>query len=131
MQERLGLRIPDLESRNRAVNPNTGALMPHSVSRHLDRGGEVFRDNGNRFGQGTLFPPHVKSGDITKIERIVSVEYYKFKRGRESKILSCQEAGGADRITMNLGQFGVEIVGSFVRRGSLCTVFPEEERDQT
>ncbi|HOR01953.1 MAG TPA: hypothetical protein PKZ92_01700 [Candidatus Woesebacteria bacterium] len=127
MQERLGLRIPDLETKNRAVNPNTGALMPHSVSSH--RNG-VFRENGNRFGQGTLFPTHIKSGDITKIERMVALEYYKFRKGRESKILSCQNAGGADRITMNLNRFGVKIIGSFVRRGSLCTVFPEESKER-
>ncbi len=115
MQERLGLRIPDLETKNRAVNPNTGALMPHSVSSH--RNG-VFRENGNRFGQGTLFPTHIKSGDITKIERMVALEYYKFRKGRES------------RITMNLNRFGVKIIGSFVRRGSLCTVFPEESKER-
>lgn len=129
MQERLGLRIPDLETKNRAINPNTGALMPHSVSRHLNHRNEVFRENGNRFGQGTLFPAHIKSGDITKIERMVALEYYKFRRGQESKILSCQDAGGADRITMNLNQFGVKIIGSFIRRGSLCTVFPEEGKN--
>lgn len=126
MQERLGLRIPDLKSKNRAVNPNTGTLMPHSVSRHLDRGVEVFRNNGSKFRQGSLFPPHIKSGDITKIERIVAGEYYKYKRGMESKILSCKDAGGADRITVNLDKFGVTTVGSFVRRGGMCTVFPED-----
>ena len=77
-----------------------------------------------------MFPTHIKSGDITKIERMVALEYYKFRKGRESKILSCQNAGGADRITMNLNRFGVKIIGSFVRRGSLCTVFPEESKER-
>lgn len=129
MQERLGLRTPDLETKNRAINPNTGSLMPHSVSRHLDHGGEVFRSNGNRFRQGTLFPPHIKSGDITKIERIVALEYHKHKKGKESKILNCKNAGGADRVTMDLNRFGIGIIGSFVRRGGLCTVFPDENND--
>ncbi len=128
MQERLGLRIPDLETKNRAVNPSTGSLMPHSVSRHLDHGQDVFRNNGNKFGQGTLFPPHIRSGDITRIERRVASEYYRFRQGYKTKILSCKNAGGADRITMELNQFGVEIVGSFVRRKGLCTVFPEENK---
>jgi hypothetical protein len=126
MQERLGLRTPDLETRNRAINPRSGVLMPHSVSRHIDYGEEIYRNNGNKFSQGTLFPTWVKSGDVTKIERQVATEYYKFKQGRKSKILSCKEAGGANRITMELKQFGVEIVGSFIRKTGLCTVFPED-----
>jgi len=128
MQERLGLRTPDLETKNRAINPRSGKLMPHSVSRHLDYGEEIYRNNGNKFSQGTLFPAHVKSGDITKIERQVASEYFKFKRDRKSKILSCKEAGGANRITMELKQFGVEIIGSFIRKKGLCTVFPEENK---
>lgn len=129
MQERLGLRTPDLETINRAVNPSTGTLMPHSVSRHINHGGEVFRNNGNKFGQGTLFPAHVRSGDITRIGRQMAFEYHRFKQGYKSKILSCKGAGGADRVTMDLNQFGVEIVGSFIRRGELCTVFPDENKD--
>lgn len=125
MQERLGLRTPDLDTKNRAINPNGGMLMPHSVSRHLDHGGEIYRINGNKFKQGSLFPAHVKSGDITKIERTMMMEYHKYKQGKKSKILSCKNAGGANRVTMKLNQYGVNVVGSFIRRGELCTIFPD------
>ena len=127
MQEMSGLRVPDLTTKNRAINPNSGCLMPHSESRHLYFETCLSRENNNRFGQGSLFLHHVKAGDITEIERITAYEYHKFKKGLESKITNCQNAGGAERVTLELNQFGIKRIGSFIRRGSICTVFPEDE----
>lgn len=122
----MNFRTPDLVSRIRAVNPRTGELMPHSVSRHMDFGVPVYRADGIKCSQGsTVFPKHVKAGDISKMERMVRTEYFKHKRGMENKITRIKNAGKSDRVTVRLNMFGVERVGSFIRGGSVCTVFPE------
>ena len=126
MRERIDFRTPDLVSKRRAVNPKTGELMPHSVSRHMDFGVPVYRVDGIKFCQGrSVFPKHVKAGDISKMERITRQEYFKYKHDMESEIVMIKNAGRSDRITMRLNMFGVENVGSFIRDGGVCTVFPE------
>jgi len=127
VQERINTRTPDLKSKNRALNPNTGELMPHSVSRHCDFDTPIYRADGNLFGQGGSFPPHVKAGGISKIEGIIRREYFKYKKDLKSKIIEAKKAGGAERVRMRLDMFGVEDVGSFVRSGGICTVFPEDD----
>ena len=119
---------PDLRSK-RTIHPITGREMKHTVSRHCDLGvDELSWPNGQKFGRGSQFPSHVSAGDISRIQKIVLVEYQNFKKGRRNNILNCQDAGGADKVMLKLEKYGVEIVGAFIRNGSICTVFPVEER---
>lgn len=127
VKERIDTRTPDLKSKNRALNPNTGELMPHSVSRHCDFDIPIYRTDGSLFRQGGSFPSHVRAGDISKIEGIIRREYFRYKKKLESKIVEAKKAGGAERVRMRLNMFGVEDVGSFVRDGGICTVFPEDD----
>lgn len=116
---------PDLKSK-RVEHPVSGRPMKHSVSRHCNLDGLRWQD-GQVFGQGTPFPRHVNAGQITEIEKFVLNEYQNYMRGRPSQVIAVQDAGGADRIVVNLGKFGVGEVGAFIRNGSICTVFPEDE----
>jgi len=122
-------RPGDLSSRKRATHPNSGKLMPHSASRHLDFGDDsVKRMDGTDFTQGrSLFPPNVRPGDVSALEKIVKAEYEKYLRGLDSNVISAQSAGGGVRIMVRVNMFGVEQVGSFMRGRKPCTIFPEDE----
>ena len=103
--------------------------MKHSTSRHRDlRAGTLnWQDKEQPFGQGGVFPPHVNAGQITEIERYVLQQYQRYKRGQPSQICSINSAGGAERLVVTLDKFGVRRVGAFIRNGSICTVFQEDD----
>jgi len=122
-----GNRVPDLLSR-RAASSQNGRIMPHAVSRHCDLGErQPLRDDGGIFGQGTLFPPYVNSGQIGKLQEMVNSEYHKWLKGRRSKVFLVQDAGGADRVTVKVKKYGIRFVGGFVRNGKIATVFTEDD----
>lgn len=123
-------RTPDLLGR-RAVNPDSERIMPHAQSRHYDFGDEVelTHPDGNKFGQGTLFPRHIRPCDLTDIQKTVRDEYILHKKGQPSRVVDSREAGGAVRVTVELKKYGVKKVGGFLRNGQVCTVFPEYDEE--
>src|SRR3989344_4945086 len=120
---RTGTRDSDLISR-RAVHPANGKVMPHACARHRDLGGRPRWPDGNTFGQGTLFPPYVTSGQIKKIQRLIAAEYAKYRQGLPSRVIEARPAGDSMRIKVELDQYGIGTVGSFIRgRNQVSTVF--------
>ncbi len=119
-------RTPDLIER-RAVNPTSGKPMPHSVSRHRDFGEErLFHTDGNILGQGSLFPPHIKAGQVSKIEKYVLDQWLRDTHGYKSNLIESRPAGDAIRVRVKLKKYGIKEVGGFIRDGEICTVFPED-----
>lgn len=115
----------------RAVHKTTGVTLPHVASRHVDYGDvPLIHPDGNPFAQGSLFPPNVTAGVVTKIERQVQQEYDRFRRGHQSRITRFQSAGGAERVTLNLRTHGVTRLGAFIRGGVVATVFPEKSKSK-
>lgn len=113
----------------RAVRCDTGRLMPHTVSRHRALGGVdlLDPDTGSKFDQGSLFPPHVDSGTITKIEHFVVLQLYRWEHGLPTRVRSVDDlGGGALWAHVALRRYGVEEVGAIFKRGALATVFPEK-----
>lgn len=117
----------DLRSR-RTGHPNTRHTMKHAPSRHREFGENLRGPYDQQFGQGTKFPPHVTTGNITKMQKEVLTEYQKYHRGQPSKVTNVQEAGGAKRVTVKIRRFGVVLVGAFIRFGSICTLFPDDDK---
>jgi len=116
----------DLRSR-RTGHPNTGRPMKHATSRHREFGETLQGPYNQQFGQGTKFPSHVTAGDITKMQKKVLGEYQKYHRGKPNKVETVQDAGGAKRVTVKIDKYGVSRVGAFIRYGSICTLFPEDD----
>jgi len=110
----------------RAVNARTKVLLPHAVSRHVNVGEDnLVCPDGNRFGQGSLFPPSVHAGDVKKIEHYVSDQWRNWKRRKRSSIKDVKKGEGVLRIKISFDKFGVKTVGAFIRQDVVCTVFPE------
>lgn len=126
--ERLFHGAPPTEAdlRSRRGVDQRGKVVKHAVSRHMPTK-EVTHPDGNVFGKGTPFPAHVRPGDITFIEKHVAREFQLWKRNLNSQIVDAQECGGAFRVRVALYKFGVGHIGAFVRNGSVCTVFPDDE----
>lgn len=116
---------PDLRSR-RATHPKQPEqLMKHSISRHCAIEQLCWPD-GSPFAKGTPFPKWVKPGHITRMQKLVLQEYQRYRKGVKSKLVSVQPAGDAERIVVRLKLYGIRDVGAFIRNGSICTIFPED-----
>lgn len=116
---------PDLRSKRGARATEPSKQLKHSVSRHCSLD-EVQNEDGSPFRVGTTFPKWVKPGDITRIQKIVLDEYQKYMHGKKSRVESIKDAGGAERVVVLMRKYGVKKVGAFIRNGSICTVFPED-----
>jgi hypothetical protein len=116
----------------RGLDPKSGENPNHIDSRHRDDGRKLKHPRGGKFGRGTLFPSHMDSSDISRVERLVQKEWDKKKKNRPNSILDEQYVPGGEngqpayRITVKIKKFGLKKVGAFIRRNEVATVFPEE-----
>lgn len=101
--------------------------LTHTDSRHRNDGENLTKpESGGKFKKGSLFPRHVNSSQISKIEQYTQEQWNNYCNGRPNNVLSSQPASDAIRVTIQLKKFGVRKVGAFIREGQVATVFPEE-----
>jgi len=129
----------NLENTSRAQNTN-GKLITHVSSRHKDMDVQLLHQDGNEFGQGTLFPKFVEAGQITKIESFAQDQWYlylrknkpRYKQDRKTIRARCFvknvfEKEGGFKFQIKLNKYGIKLVECFVNQTNIVmSVYPIE-----
>jgi hypothetical protein len=99
----------------------------HIHSRHIGYKDKIMHKCGNEFGQGTLFPNHIKASHITQMKRFVEREWLKQIKYNCSAIKEIQERSNGWKITVKYNKFGIKYIGSFVDKSNILhSIYPEE-----
>jgi hypothetical protein len=116
----------------RGARESDGKLATHEATRHQDSGQNFLKKDGSVIeNRGTLFPPHVSSGDISKIKKHVERQYALHRMGRASSVVGVESARFGKKVIVRVDSFGVSVVGAYVMMGHIMSVFPEESNGGT
>lgn len=119
-------------SSKRGIRGSDGKLASHESTRHQDSKSGFTRKDGSSFEKrGTLFPPHVTKGDISKIKKFVERQYALHRMGRPSAVVEVASARFGKEVTVTVNKFGVYTVGAYIMMGHIMSVYPEESNGGT